>query len=177
VATRYVIILVFGMETNSIFNRIVFGENKMRFRIFIIQLSLLIFLTLAFVVNLVTNSILGIFSMVFITALACSAGWYQDGLVSAIPGIFVVVLWWYVIPPTIGILQGVERNPPSRYTVPSLDLGQPLSLSNELWRGLQEGPLVALLVGLTLGGFAYASGCVVRRGVTGLRDHRSRNEA
>lgn len=156
---------------------IVSGSRDRLHGIWAVHILVLILLTIAFIGRLDTVSPLGVVSIVFVTAIACYAGWSRDGVVLAISGVFFVVLWWYVVPPVIGLIEGFERNPPSRYTVPSLDLGQPLSLSSELWRGLQEGPLVALLVALALGGFAYASGCVVRRGVTGLRDHRSRNEA
>ena len=89
------------------------------------------------------------------------AGRHRGGLVAAWGATFLATIWIYVIPPLAAVVRG-DTLDAGGYAVPRPSIVA-LSPRAELLTGLRIGPVVALLIALTLGSAAFALGAGLRR--------------
>lgn len=102
--------------------------------------------------------------VVLAVGLAGYAGRKEGGLLGAWLTVFLAILWLYVVPPLVALLQGASAGGREYDTLrPSVVTLTPY---DELTTGLKFGPIVALLLALTLGSTAFIFGKGMRRVVS-----------
>ena len=102
--------------------------------------------------------------VVLAVGLAGYAGRKEGGLLAGWLAGFLAVLCLYVVPPLVALLQGTNASGREYDTLRPSVVG--LSPYDELTTGLKFGPIVALLLALTLGSTAFALGKGMRRVVS-----------
>ena len=89
------------------------------------------------------------------------AGRHRGGLVAGWGATFLAAIWIFVVPPLAAVVRG-DTLDAGGYAVPRPSIVA-LGPRAELLTGLRIGPVVALLVALTLGTAAFALGAGLRR--------------
>ncbi|WP_096393038.1 hypothetical protein [Halorubrum trapanicum] len=89
------------------------------------------------------------------------AGRHRGGLVAGWGASFLATVWIFVVPPLAALVRG-DTLGDGGYAVPRPSIVA-LRPRAELLTGLRIGPIVALLVALTLGSAAFALGAGLRR--------------
>lgn len=95
------------------------------------------------------------------TGLAGYAGKNHGGILSGWIALFLAVNWLYIVPPLVAYLQGDEFGDRSYAVLRPSVIG--LNPYAELMTGLQIGPVVAILVALTVGSTAFILGKGLQR--------------
>ncbi|MGM0446800.1 MAG: hypothetical protein ACQERM_00930 [Methanobacteriota archaeon] len=88
-------------------------------------------------------------------------GRHRGGLVVGWTSVFFAAIWIYVVPPLAALVRG-DTLSDGGYAVPRPSVVG-LDPSVELLTGLRIGPIVALVLALSLGSAAFALGAVLRR--------------
>jgi len=101
-------------------------------------------------------------------ASAAYAGRHRGGLVAGWGATFLAGCWIYVVPPLAAVVRG-DTLDAGGYAVPRPSIVA-LSPRAELLTGLRIGPVVALVIALTLGSAAFALGAGLRRRAERSRD-------
>mgnify|MGYP006294393577 FL=1 len=89
------------------------------------------------------------------------AGRHRGGLLVGWAAVFLAAVWIFVVPPFAALVRG-DGIEAGGYAVPRPS-AVALSPRAELLTGLRIGPVVALILALTLGSAAFALGAAVRR--------------
>ncbi|WP_424015352.1 hypothetical protein ACOZ35_05045 [Halorubrum xinjiangense] len=88
-------------------------------------------------------------------------GRHQGGLLVGWAAVFLAAVWIYVVPPLAALIRG-DGVADGGYAVPRPSVVG-LDPRAELLTGLRIGPVVALVLALTLGSAAFALGVALRR--------------